>query len=383
MRILTIGCGHIGSVIARELAEALPSAEITISDSQRERAEEIASNIDMDNVRCIELDVSDQRTVVKALTDFDLAVGLTPGRAGYGAVNAAIQAGVDMVDLSYMSEDPFTLNEAALDAGVCVVPDCGVAPGLSNLLVGRAVSQLDEVHEIFVLVGGLPETPTPPMNYTVTWCVEDLIEEYVRDALIVKDGKPVTVKALDGLEDVEFPGVGRLEAFYTDGVRTLHHTVKGVRNMWEKTMRYPGHVEKIKAMRSLGFFSGTPVTVGDDHVVPRDLATVLLEQRLGVPGIKDVVAMSVAVEGSANDVPTRYLYRLLDRYDERQGITAMARTTAYTASIIIQLLVQGAVKERGIAPPEALGMNPAVFDAVMTELEKKGIRIIHEREKLT
>jgi saccharopine dehydrogenase-like NADP-dependent oxidoreductase len=189
LRILTIGCGHIGSVIARELAEALPSAEIMISDSQRERAEEIASNIGLDNVRFIELDVSDQRTVVKALTDFDLAVGLTPGRAGYGAVNAAIQAGVDIVDLSYMSEDPFTLNEAALDAGVCVVPDCGVAPGLSNLLVGRAVSQLDEVHEVSVLVGGLPETPTPPMNYTVTWCVEDLIEEYVRDALIVKDGR--------------------------------------------------------------------------------------------------------------------------------------------------------------------------------------------------
>ncbi|MCW4037579.1 MAG: saccharopine dehydrogenase NADP-binding domain-containing protein [Candidatus Bathyarchaeota archaeon] len=383
MRILTIGCGHIGSVIARELAEALPSAEIMISDSQRERAEEIASNIGLDNVRFIELDVSDQRTVVKALTDFDLAVGLTPGRAGYGAVNAAIQAGVDIVDLSYMSEDPFTLNEAALDAGVCVVPDCGVAPGLSNLLVGRAVSQLDEVHEVSVLVGGLPETPTPPMNYTVTWCVEDLIEEYVRDALIVKDGKPVTVKALDGLEEVEFPGVGRLEAFYTDGVRTLHHTVKGVRNMWEKTMRYPGHVEKIKVLRSLGFFSGTPVTVGDDHVVPRDLTTVLLEQRLGVPGIKDVVAMSVAVEGSANGVPTRYLYRLLDRYDELQGITAMARTTAYTASIIIQLLVQGAVKERGVVPPEALGMNRAVFYAVMTELEKKGIQILHEREKLT
>jgi len=375
LKILTIGCGHIGSVIVRDLAEALPSAEVTISDSKRERAKEIASRIGMDKVRFMELDVSDRGTVVKALTDFDLAVGLTPGRVGYGAIDATIQAGVDMVDLSYMSEDPFTLNDAALDAGICVIPDCGVAPGLSNLLVGRAVSQLDEVHEVSILVGGLPETPIPPLNYTVTWCVEDLIEGYVRDALIVKDGKVVKVEALDGLEDVEFPGVGRLEAFYTNGLRTLHHTVKGVRNMWEKTLRYPGHVEKIKVLRSLGFFSETPVAVGDDRVVPRDLATVLLGQRLGVPGVKDFLALSVAVEGYANGVSTRYLFRLLDRYDEQQGITAMARTTAYTASIIIQLLAQGVIKERGVVPPETLGMNRAVFDAVMTELEKKGIRV--------
>jgi saccharopine dehydrogenase-like NADP-dependent oxidoreductase len=150
--------------------------------------------------------------------------------------------------------------------------------------------------------------------------------------------------------------------------------------MWEKTLRYPGHVAKIKVLRSLGFFSETPVAVGDERVVPRDLATVLLGQRLGVPGVKDVLAMSVAVEGSANGAPVRYLYRLLDRYDERQGITAMARTTAYTASIIIQLLAQGVIKERGVVPPEVLGMNRVVFDAVMIELEKKGIRVIHERE---
>ncbi len=323
----------------------------------------------------MELDVSDRKNVVKALTDFDLAVGLTPGRVGYGAISAVIQAGVDMVDLSYMAENPLTLNDAALDAGICVIPDCGVAPGLSNLLVGRAVSQLDEVHEVSILVGGLPETPIPPLNYTVTWCVEDLIKGYVRDALIVKDGKMVKVEALDGLEDVEFPGVGRLEAFYTDGLRTLHQTIKGVRNMWEKTLRYPGHVEKIKVLRSLGFFSETPVSVGDVRVVPLDLASVLLGQKLSMPGVKDILAMSVAVDGSANGKLTHYLFRLLDRYDEKQQITAMARTTAYTASIIIQLLAQGVIKERGIVPPEALGMNHAVFDAVMTELEKKGIQV--------
>jgi lysine 6-dehydrogenase len=380
LRILTIGCGHIGSIIARDLADALPSAEITISDSHGERAAAMASTISRPNVGFMEIDVSNRKTVVTALRDFDLAVGLTPGRAGYGAVQAAIQAGVDMVDLSYMTEDPFTLQDAAVAADVCVIPDCGVAPGLSNLLVGRAVSLLDEVHEVTILVGGLPETPTPPLNYAVTWCVEDLIEGYVRDAVIVQDGETIKVAALDGVEVVEVPGVGRLEAFYTDGVRTLHHTVPGVRTMWEKTLRYPGHVEVLKALRSLGLFSETPLPVGDGCVVPRDLATALLEQRLGAPRVKDVVAMRVGVEGSAEGVPTRHRFRLLDRYNERQGISAMARTTAYTASIIIQLVAHGDITERGVVPPEVLGMSRPVFDAVMTALATKGIRVLHDQE---
>ncbi len=380
MKILTLGCGHIGSVIAQDIADALPSAEITITDSQGERAAAIAAAIGRPNVQSREMDVSDQATVVQALREVDLAVGLTPGRLGYAAIQAAIQAGVDMVDLSFMTEDPFTLHDAAVAAGVCVIPDCGVAPGLSNLLVGRGVSFLDEAHTVTILVGGLPETPTPPLNYTVTWCVEDLIEEYVRDAVIVQEGKTVTVAALDGVEVVEIPEVGRLEAFYTDGVRTLHHTVPGVHTMWEKTLRYPGHVAIFKALRSLGFFSDTPRPVGEDIVVPRDLTTVLLEQQLRRPGVKDIVAMRVVVEGSAEGVPTRHRFRLLDRYDERQGITAMARTTAYTASSIIQLLTRGAITDGGVVPPEVLGRSPSVFDAVMTGLAQKGIHVLHEHE---
>ncbi len=380
MNILTLGCGHIGSVIAQDLADALPSAAITITDSQGARAAAIAATIGRPNVQSRELDVSDRTTVVEALREVDLAVGLTPGRSGYAAVQAAIQAGVDVVDLSYMAEDPFTLHDAAVGAGVCVIPDCGVAPGLSNLLVGRGVSLLDEAQKVTILVGGLPQTPTPPLNYTVTWCVEDLIEEYVRDAVIVQEGKTVTVKALDGVEAVEIPEVGRLEAFYTDGVRTLHHTVPGVHTLWEKTLRYPGHVAILKALRSLGLFSETPRPVGDGRVVPRDLTTALLEERLGRLGVKDVVAMRVVVEGFVKGEPVRHRFRLLDRYDERQGITAMARTTAYTASIIIQLLIRGAITDRGVVPPEVLGQNPPVFDAVMTDLAQKGIHVFHEHE---
>ncbi len=378
MRIITLGCGHIGSVIAQDITDALPRAEVTISDSQRERAEAITSTLGADNVHAMALDVSDRRALAAALADFDLAVGLTPGRAGYEAMAAAIHAGVDMVDLSYMPQNPLALNEAAVQAGVCVVPDCGVAPGLSNLLVGQAVSLLDEVHDVYILVGGLPQTPIPPLGYKVTWCVEDLVEEYVREVSIVQDGRRVTVQALDGVEDVVFPGVGRLEAFYTDGVRTLHDTVPGVKNLWEKTLRYPGHVEQIKLLMSLGFFSAAPITVGANTVAPRDLTTVLLEQRLRLPTVQDLVAMSIEVTGAQQDEPTRHTYRLLDYYDAAEGISAMARTTAYTASIIIQLLVNGVITTKGVVPPERLGMVGGVFHEVMAELAKKGVHVTHE-----
>lgn len=381
MRILTIGCGYIGSVMARDLAETLPSAEVTISDSELEKAEKIASSIGKDNVHSIRLDVSNNQSLVKTLEGYDFAVGLTPGRVGYETVKASIQAGVDIVDLSYMPQDPLTLNEEALRLGVRVIPDCGVAPGLSNILVGGAVAMLGKVREVHILVGGLPERPISPLGYKVTWCVEDLVDEYLREVKIVKDGKLVEAKALDGLEEVEFPWIGRLEAFYTDGVRTLHHTVKGVDNMWEKTMRYPGHVEKIRLLMELGFFNEEPLKLRRVSVAPRELTTALLEWRLSMPEVKDLVAMKIEVTGTKGSAETTHTYYLLDRYDEEREITAMARTTAYTASIIVQLLAKDVIKERGVIPPEKLGMNKGIFDEILAELKKRGINIIYRRKR--
>ncbi|MCW4031141.1 MAG: saccharopine dehydrogenase, partial [Candidatus Bathyarchaeota archaeon] len=158
-----------------------------------------------------------------------------------------------------MAEDPFFFRESALDAGVSIVPDCGVAPGLSNILIGKASSQLDEVEEALIYVGGLPQNPIPPLNYKITWCIEDLFEEYTRKAKIIRDGKTVEVAALKGLEEIEFEGLGKFEAFFTDGVRTLHHTIKA-NNMWEKTLRYLGHAEKIRLIKKLGLLKKGSLT---------------------------------------------------------------------------------------------------------------------------
>lgn len=371
MKILTIGCGYIGSVLAKHLSEKIPSAEIVISDEKKESVERIALSIGRDNVKPIQLNINDYDKLVKTMEEFDVVVGLAPGRLGYKTVEAAIEANVDMVDLSYMPEDPMALNDRALKAGVTIVPDCGVAPGLSNILVGRAVSMLDKVKNVIILVGGIPQHRIPPLDYKVTWCVEDLIEEYTRRAKIVKNGRTIEVEALDGLEEVEFPGIGKLEAFYTDGVRTLHHTVKRVENMWEKTLRYPGHAEKIRLLRDLGFFDEKQI----DGVSPRSLTIKILEQKLSLPDVKDLVAMKVEVNGIKNGKEKRYSYILLDYYDEKKKVTAMGRTTAYTASVVIQLLLMGEIKEKGIIPPERLGMDERCFRKIIGELEKDNIKI--------
>jgi len=187
------------------------------------------------------------------------------------------------------------------------------------------------------------------------------------------------VEALDGLEDIDFPGVGRLEAFYTDGVRTLHHTIRGVMNMWEKTMRYPGHAEKIRLLKDLGLFDEEPLLQGTS---PRGLTARLLEQKLRMPEVGDLLAMRIEVNGISKSSRTRYSCCLLDYYDAHKKVTAMGRTTAYTASAVVQLLAKGSIKEKGVVPPEKLGMNKKIFNKIMAELGRDGIKVQEKMSKL-
>jgi len=376
MRILVLGYGNIGSVLATDLAESMSSTEVVIAGRHRDKAEEAATAINRENVTGFQLDAHNYRGLVDAMKKFDLVIGTLPGDVGYRSVKAAIDAKVDMVDVSYMPENPLTLNEDAIKADVMIVPDCGVAPGLSNMLVGRAVSKLDLVENIHVMVGGLPEEAVPPLGYTVTWSIEGLIDEYTRKAKIVENSEVVEVEALTGLEEVEFPGVGKLEGFYTDGLRTLLHTVKGVKNMWEKTLRYPGHVEKIKLLKTLGFFDEHPVEVENTRLPPRKVTIKLLEKKLRRPEIKDILAMKVEVSGIAGGSRKCYVYHLLDRYDQKHGVTAMARTTAYPASILAQLISQKAIEEKGVIPLEKLGVKEKIFNKILAELEKRRVKIV-------
>jgi saccharopine dehydrogenase-like NADP-dependent oxidoreductase len=281
-----------------------------------------------------------------------------------------------MVDVSYMPENPLTLDKRAIKAGVTVVPDCGVAPGLSNLLVGHALSKLDQVESIHIMVGGLPKEPVPPLGYVLTWSPTDLIDEYTRKANIIQKGRVVEVEPLTGLEEIEFPGVGKLEGFYTDGLRTLLYTIKDVKNMWEKTLRYPGHAHSIKLLETLGFFSKDPIQVDKARLTPRDVTVEVLKKRLLRPEVEDLLAMKVEVSGTAKREKKRYVYHLLDHYDRENAITAMARTTAYPASIVSRLIAKNMVKKKGLVPLEKLGARDNIFSTIMTELEKRHVKIL-------
>ena len=188
MKVLILGCGNIGSVAAEDLAKSISSIQVVVADKNETRAKDVAERIGGSNVSWIQLDATNHSKLANALKDFNLVMGFLPGKLGYSLTKAGIDAGKDLVDVSYMPENPLALTDNAIKAGVTIVPDCGLAPGISNILVGHAAAKLDKVQTVHIMVGGLPEKPVPPLDYVITWSTENLIDEYMRIARIVKEG---------------------------------------------------------------------------------------------------------------------------------------------------------------------------------------------------
>jgi len=378
MKVLVLGCGNIGSVAAEDLAKSINSLEVVVADVNKTKAKDVAEKIGRENVSWIHVDATDQNRLGKTLNDYDLIMGFLPGNFGYSLIKACINAEKNLVDVSFMPENPLTLNSEALKANVTIIPDCGLAPGISNVLVGHAAAVLDKAKRVHIMVGGLPEKPVPPLDYIITWSPENLIDEYTRKARIIRRGREVEVEALSGVEEVEFPNFGRLEAFYTDGLRTLLDTIKTVEDMWEKTLRYVGHAEKVKLLKELGFFEEEQINIRGIGISPKKLTAKLFERKLWRPEVKDVVALKVEVSGIKEEREKSVAYHLLDYYDKKRGITAMARTTAFTASIIAQFLLKKMVKDKGVVPPEIIGKDEMLFQTFLKELDAREVRISEE-----
>ncbi len=376
MRVLLLGCGKMGSVAAEDLARE-PSIEVVLADKVEAKAKAAAERAGGDNISWLRIDASDGLELRRSLKGFDLAMGFLPGALGFGLARACIDVGVDLVDISYMPEDPMTLDEEASRAGVTIIPDCGVAPGLSNMLVGRAAHMLDRVHTIHIYVGGIPARPEPPLGYTLTWSPEDLLDEYTRRVRIVRGGRLIEVEPLTGLEEVEFPGLGVLEAFYTDGLRTLLKTVEA-EEMWEKTLRYPGHAEKVRLLRDLGLLDDGSIEIEGLKIPIKRLTAKALERRLYRPQAEDILALRVEASGTSRGERLTHLYHLLDGYDRERGITAMARTTAYTATSVAKALISGFKVGKGVKPPEVMGRDEEIFQQVFRRLEEHKIKIEHK-----
>jgi saccharopine dehydrogenase-like NADP-dependent oxidoreductase len=347
-------------------------------DSEKQGITRLANKLG-DKVHPCQLDLSKYAKLVKIIGSADLVIGLAPGRLGMNVMKACVEQQTSLVNLSYMGEDPLVFHQQAVDGGIVIIPDCGVAPGLSNLLVGHATTQLDELEDVIIYVGGLPQNPQPPLNYKVTWCVEDLFEEYTRKTKIVKNYELVEVDALEGLEDVAFEGMGTFEAFFTDGVRTLHHTISA-KNIWEKTLRYKGHAEKIQFLIKLGLLSKERLKTVP--ISPWEFMRNFWTEKLSFFEETDVLLLRAIITGRKGATRLQHTFEVVDFFDEKRNITAMGRTTAYPAFAVIKLLMENKIDKRGVIPPEILGMNPEIFKEIESLLKERDIQITKSLRQL-
>jgi saccharopine dehydrogenase-like NADP-dependent oxidoreductase len=331
----------------------------------------------------MEADLADQEAVRHVMADQELGVGAVPGFMGFRTLQAILESGRPAVDIAFFPEDPFLLDGLAKAQGLVAIVDAGIAPGCSNLILGRLEQMMSETTRFECVVGGLPVVRQWPFQYKAPFSPVDVIEEYTRPARIRRGGKTVTVPALSDLETLDFPEVGALEAFNTDGLRTLLRTCE-TPDMVEKTMRYPGHAEWMLGLRDSGFFGTDPISVGHTEVAPLDVTSHLLEEAWAFDqGEEDLTVLRIRVEGRIGESVQRHTYQLLDRYDKENQVSSMARTTGYTCTAMVRMLAKGLYKEPGITPPELVGANSACFDFVLKELDARGVRFHHEVEELS
>jgi saccharopine dehydrogenase-like NADP-dependent oxidoreductase len=305
-----------------------------------------------------------------------MVVNSVPGFMGYKTLKTIIETGKNVVDIAFFPEDALELDFLAKQHGVTAVVDCGVAPGMSNMLTGYADHLLDETESALIYVGGLPEIRQWPYEYKAVFSPADVIQEYVRPAFYVENGKIVKRPALSEPEYIYFPGLGTLEAFNTDGLRSLIKTLD-IPNMKEKTMRYPGHIDKIILLRESGFFSEEEVKVNGNKIKPLDVTSRLLFPKWKLEeGEVDITVMKIIVKGKKDGKAMSYTYDLLDKYDPVSNVHSMARTTGYTATMALRLLKTGLFKEQGIIPPELIGRHPECVSFVLKGLRDRGVNYI-------
>jgi len=370
-RILVLGAGMVGTIIAADLGEE-PGFRVTLVD-RSPAALAAASTRCNGRIQTREADLSDPQTILALAKEHDAVAGALASHLGLRALEAVIDAGKPYCDISFMPEDAWTRDGRARAAGVTAVVDCGVAPGMSNLLAGAGVLDLDEPEDVEILVGGLPRERRFPYQYKAGFAPADVIEEYVRPARIVEHGRIVVREALTQIEPVDFDGVGTLEAFNTDGLRSLAYTLK-VPNMREKTLRYPGHVALMAAFRATGLFSAEPITVKGMTIRPLDLTSELLFPKWKYEeGEEDLTVMRVTVKGRKEGRPAVRRWDLHDLYDRRSLATSMSRTTAFPCAIILREILAGRITEKGVLPPEKLAPIPGLVGRVLSELARRGV----------
>jgi lysine 6-dehydrogenase len=367
VRLAVLGAGRVGSAIAKDLCQE-PEFAVQVVDVDPERLGELEGY----PLETIQADLRTGEGVATAVQGCDLIVCAVPGHMGFQAVRRVLLASKNVIDISFFPEDAFLLDDLARQRGVTAVVDCGIAPGLCNLIAGHVETRLDQLELYRCYVGGLPKVRRWPYEYQAVFSPVDVIEEYTRPARLVQHGKQVTRPALSDVELRDVPGVGTLEAFNTDGLRTLIRTLD-CPSMVEKTLRYPGHAALMRVLRESGFFSQKPVELGTQTIRPIDLTVKLLAQQWALDAEGDLTVMQVVVQGTKGAKRYTYTYDLLDRYDPITKTTSMARTTGYTCAIVARQVASGLFSRVGICPPEYVGRVEDCYCHLLAEYRKRGI----------
>lgn len=384
MKILVLGAGRMGYGAAYDLIHNSPNVTaVTIADSRAEAAQDAANKIGTDRITATQIDASNYADVVELFRGHNSVISCVNYWYNESLSKAAIETGANLCDLggnNYVVDSQLALNDEAKAAGISIIPDCGLAPGMVSILAMHGAKQFDTLDEIHIRVGGLPQDPQPPLDYQLVFSVEGLINEYIEVARVIRDGQIVEVPSMTELESLRFPGFPPLEAFQTSGgTSTLPDTFNGkIKHLDYKTIRYAGHCDKFKTMIDLGLCSSEEIVADFVKIKPRKVFGELLQQHLPADG-PDYVLVRLEFVGTRNSSAdsgpqtpdSRLTYDIVDRLDETTGLSAMMRTTAFPASIIAQMMARGEVSERG-ATPQEIAIDP---DKFVAELARRNINI--------
>ncbi len=373
-KIVVLGAGMVGKAIAIDLCA---KHDVTAADIDQESLNYLETNYPI-KTRGINLMAED--SIAELVKDADLVVSAVPGFMGYDTLKTVISAGKNIVDISFMPEDFMELNALAAKMGVTAITDCGVAPGMPNLILGY-YNELMEIDSFEYVVGGLPKVKVYPFYYKAPFSPIDVVEEYTRPARFIEKGKLMEKPAMSDPELLFFDQVGTLEAFNTDGLRSLLFNMSHIPNMKEKTLRYPGHIQLIQALKTAGFFEKAPITINNTSFQPIDFTSKILinDWKLG-PEEREFTVMRIALSGKLDGRERTIVYDLYDEFDTAQSLSSMARTTGFTATANAELILQGVFAGNGVYPLELVGMDPDCFAFVMQYLNQR--KVIYKKTEL-
>lgn len=367
--IIVLGAGMVGSAMAIDLVK---NHSVTLTDLSVDRLNYVKNKCG--ELSILPLDVTDSSNLQNTIKSFDLVICAVPGFLGFNTLKQIILTGKNVVDISFFPENALELHQLAIENNVTAIVDCGVAPGMDNIILGYYNEKM-KLTDFECLVGGLPKIKKWPFSYKAPFSPVDVIEEYTRPARYVENGNLIVREPLTDCEFIEFDKVGTLESFNSDGLRSIIFTMPHIKNMKEKTLRYPGHVEYVRVLKESGFFSHNKINVGGMEVSPLDFTSKILfsEWKLGETE-EELTVMRVTVQGeNENGEVEKVVYDLYDEYSNETQTSSMARTTGYTATAAANMILEGLYTEKGVFPPELVGKHERCFNFMMNYLKDRNI----------